>query len=109
MVDMLTSAHTCEAQTAVFNPAYEVVKQGEEKEGAEGEQKGYEYEVMAGVSLGTNPHTMDETYMYEMPSPPSCQPFSCKPLSGDPPICGGVGVVREGEGENVYDTIPGDK
>ena len=105
-MDLVTTACTCEAQTAVLNPAYEMMKQRGEKEGAEGEQEGYEYEVMAGVSLGTNPHTMDETYIYEMPSPPSRQPLSCKPLSGDPPIGGDVGVVRE---ENEYATIPGDK
>ena len=105
MVDLLTTAHTCEAQTTAVNPAYEMMKQRGEKEGAGEEQ---EYEVM-GVCLVTNLPTArsrNETYIS---SHPSCQPFPSIPLSVDPPTGGDVCVVREEKEENVYDTIPGDK
>ena len=88
------SAHKGAALTTTTNPAYEMVKQGE--------QGSHEYELV-GVSPGTAPPIADKTY--EMPSPPSHQPLPTIPLSVAPPTGGGA---KEGE-EGVYDNIPGDQ
>ena len=69
-------------------PAYEIMKHEREEDG----QRKHEYELV-GVIPGINPpEAVEKTY--EMPSPTI-------PLSG-----GAVGVVKKGQEEGMYDTIP---
>ena len=60
-----------------------------------------------GVSLRTGPKAADKTY--EMPSPPSHQPFPTIPQSVAPPTGGDVGVAKKKAQGDVYDNIPGDQ